>query len=449
MVCREARVLCGALLPARHASLVLWHASCSPVLCLAGLLAATHAVWAVPAQILMRRYSPKPFYLLGSLAGILGNGIMVLGAYWASFPLLLAGSPFTGIANAYINFLRFEAARFVPSPKALPLAISAVIGGGVMGGALGPLVSRFTRSIIPAHEFLATYAVSMGLWVLEALLLLLIPFGPRRSAADASSTVPGEPGKAPLHSEACSPDGMDPGHSTEQGHQSPTSSRNLGTERGAQIALGPGLQIQAAETGREKSPPHRESTWDTQPVTASHQGADCQAQAGDTRGHVHQDSAGSHLPSAVARGHSLGTTSDDSTAIGGKLKQVAARPHAEALQVERAGDSLWSADMPPPHSEGVADSGDPQEAPTRKWFEFLRDPAFVTSVCAATFSYTFMATFMLTAVLAMTFVQPGGCTTLVLPHWIQDAVHLGSRSAASNCWHHCLQMNGSVRRVCF
>src|SRR6267378_2004381 len=81
---------------------------------------------------------PVTCWILGSAGALLCAAAMGLQSFW----LLCFGALVWGVFNAYGQYYRFAAAD-VASAEFRPTAISLVLAGGLVGGILGPGVSRW------------------------------------------------------------------------------------------------------------------------------------------------------------------------------------------------------------------------------------------------------------------------------------------------------------------
>ena len=127
------------------------------------------ALFAMPASQLMQRVGRRAGFLIGTLCGFIGGAIATYGVYTRSMPLLCLGTFILGIYVAFGQFYRFAAADAAP-PNFKANAISLVVAGGLVGGIVGPALSKWTRHLA-ATEFLASYASLMVFCLLTALLL--------------------------------------------------------------------------------------------------------------------------------------------------------------------------------------------------------------------------------------------------------------------------------------
>ncbi len=136
-----------------------------------------------PASILMQRMGRRFGFRVGSLAGILGAGVVGLGLHQASFLLMCAGGLILGYAVASLQMYRFAAVELVPASHRAK-AISWVTAGGVAAGIIGPTLVRLTHDEwVPLY--LATYAAMVGLHVAVLILMGFIRFPPMRDTSAA------------------------------------------------------------------------------------------------------------------------------------------------------------------------------------------------------------------------------------------------------------------------
>jgi len=142
------------------------------------------ALTAMPASNLMQKIGRRAGFQLGTLLGFIGAMIATYGIYSKSMTLLCLGTFVLGIYGAFGQFYRFAATDSAPADFKAK-AISLVVAGGLVGGIIGPALSKWTRNLA-SMEFLASYASLMVFCVLTALLLagLDIP-KPQISASDA------------------------------------------------------------------------------------------------------------------------------------------------------------------------------------------------------------------------------------------------------------------------
>ncbi|HPU51387.1 MAG TPA: MFS transporter [Burkholderiaceae bacterium] len=152
------------------------------------------AVWAMPAAAFMKRFGRRAGYTVGSVAGMTG----ALAAWWAmtqaSLVMLCLATFVTGLYSAFAASLRFAAAdvadTYKPTFKAR--AISLVLAGGIVGGVLGPEISKWSRTWLPT-QFAGSYLVLVGFALLSMALAQLLRLPTPAQAAQAAAS--GEPAR--------------------------------------------------------------------------------------------------------------------------------------------------------------------------------------------------------------------------------------------------------------
>lgn len=133
------------------------------------------AITTFPASMWMKRVGRRNGFLSGIALGLLGAGVASFGIYAQSFVLLCIGHMILGAYNAFGQYYRFAAAD-VASAEFRPQAISLVMAGGIVGGIVGPQLSKLTIDLAQP-TFLASY-------------LSLILFGAAAAAIVAFLAVP-------------------------------------------------------------------------------------------------------------------------------------------------------------------------------------------------------------------------------------------------------------------
>ena len=143
------------------------------------------ALTTAPASLYMKRVGRQQGLLYGIAAGI--PGILICGAalWLQSFWLLCAGTLVMGGSNAFGQYYRFAAAD-AASADYRPTAISLVLAGGLVGGILGPAVSRVTVDAL-TPRFMGAYLALIG-FILVAIELLRSTRLPEPPAHDASAS---------------------------------------------------------------------------------------------------------------------------------------------------------------------------------------------------------------------------------------------------------------------
>ncbi len=122
-----------------------------------------------PASLWMKRVGRRNGFLTGTLFGLAGGTIATLGIYLGSFWTLVFGTLVLGTYNAFGQYYRFAAADAAPVQRKAK-AISLVMAGGLVGGIIGPEMSKYTRELVQP-TFLASYASLLGFCLVTMAIL--------------------------------------------------------------------------------------------------------------------------------------------------------------------------------------------------------------------------------------------------------------------------------------
>ncbi len=128
------------------------------------------AITTIPASLLMRRIGRRAGFQVGTSIGMLGALVCGLAIFVGSFALLCAGLAIMGMYTAFGKYYRFAAADVASIPFRAK-AISLTLGGGIVGGIVGPEMAKRTKDLFSDHPFLGTY-LSLTLVCLLATLIL-------------------------------------------------------------------------------------------------------------------------------------------------------------------------------------------------------------------------------------------------------------------------------------
>jgi MFS family permease len=128
-----------------------------------------------PMSLLMNRIGRRAGFVFGALTGMIGAAICSLALVRADFWLFCLGTMVFGVYNAAGQYYRFAAADSA-SAEFKPKAISLVLAGGVVGGIVGPEVSKHTIDLL-STRYLGAYLSLIGFLalVVGVLQLLRIP----------------------------------------------------------------------------------------------------------------------------------------------------------------------------------------------------------------------------------------------------------------------------------
>jgi MFS family permease len=141
------------------------------------------AIATMPASLHMKRVGRQRGLTLGTFFGIVGALICAAAITSRSFWLLCFGTLVWGTYNAYGQYYRFVAAD-IATPDRRANAISLVLAGGLVGGILGPTVSRYTVDSLEP-KFMGAYLALIG-FALATMLLLRFVRIPTPTAAERS-----------------------------------------------------------------------------------------------------------------------------------------------------------------------------------------------------------------------------------------------------------------------
>lgn len=124
------------------------------------------------ASLWMKRVGRRNGFLTGTLFGIAGGAITTYAIWIGSFWTLVFGTLVLGTYNAFGQYYRFAAADASPGPWKAK-AISLVMAGGLVGGIIGPEMSKHTRDLAQP-TFVASYASLMGFCLVTMAILAML-----------------------------------------------------------------------------------------------------------------------------------------------------------------------------------------------------------------------------------------------------------------------------------
>jgi len=139
------------------------------------------ALATLPASFFMKRFGRKTGFQFGTFMGMAGAALCCFALWLHSFWLLCAGVLVLGVYNAFGQYYRFAAAD-VAAQDFKAKAISLVMAGGLVGGIIGPEMSKHTRDLF-AVPFLGAYA-SLLVFCLITMALVAFLRVPLPSAAE-------------------------------------------------------------------------------------------------------------------------------------------------------------------------------------------------------------------------------------------------------------------------
>jgi MFS family permease len=142
------------------------------------------ALGTMPASLHMKRVGRKRGLTWGTLWGVVGALLAASAIWMQSFWLLCFSTLVWGVYNAYGQYYRFAAAD-VSSQEFRATAISLVLAGGLVGGLLGPALSRWTVDLAGPRfmgAYLALIAFALATMVLLRFIRIPDPTASERTA---------------------------------------------------------------------------------------------------------------------------------------------------------------------------------------------------------------------------------------------------------------------------
>jgi MFS family permease len=127
------------------------------------------AMMAFPASLWMKRVGRRNGFLTGIALGMIGVLVGASAIATASLALLCVGHMLLGLYNAFGQYYRFAAADSA-APGYRPTAISLVLGGGLVGGLVGPEITKHTIDLA-APTYFATYLSLLAYGAIAALIV--------------------------------------------------------------------------------------------------------------------------------------------------------------------------------------------------------------------------------------------------------------------------------------
>ena len=143
------------------------------------------ALTTMRASLHMKQVGRRIGFMHGSSIGILGALICATALWLQSFWLLCAGMLVYGVSNAFGQYYRFAAADVSPQ-EFRATAVSLVLAGGLIGGVLGPTISRFTVDLLETRfvgAYLALVAVAIISIALQSRMRIPNPTAAEQGAS--------------------------------------------------------------------------------------------------------------------------------------------------------------------------------------------------------------------------------------------------------------------------
>jgi MFS family permease len=138
------------------------------------------ALTTLPAAFFMKRHGRRAGFMLGSSLGMAGALLSAFAVAIGSFWTLCAGTLLAGAYNAFGQQYRFAAADAAELAWK-SRAISLTLAGGILGGVIGPELSKHTRTLLEP-TFMASYLVLAVFAFLSLLLASRLDIPPLSAA---------------------------------------------------------------------------------------------------------------------------------------------------------------------------------------------------------------------------------------------------------------------------
>ncbi len=136
----------------------------------------------------MKKVGRRAGLIRGASVGILGALICAAAIWQASFWLLCFGALVWGTYNAFGQYYRFVAAE-VAAPDFRATAVSLVLAGGLVGGIVGPTLSRYTVDLV-GPKFAGAYLALIVFALITMAILSRIRIPDPTAAEQAASGRP-------------------------------------------------------------------------------------------------------------------------------------------------------------------------------------------------------------------------------------------------------------------
>lgn len=146
------------------------------------------AITTVPASLYMKKVGRRLGLIRGASVGIIGAAICATAIWQANFWLLCFGTLVWGTYNAFGQYYRFVAAE-VAAADFRATAVSLVLAGGLVGGIVGPTLSRFTVDLV-GPKFAGAYLALIAFALVTMAILSRIRVPEPTAAEQAGSGRP-------------------------------------------------------------------------------------------------------------------------------------------------------------------------------------------------------------------------------------------------------------------
>ncbi len=132
------------------------------------------AIMVYYASFLMNAYGRRRGFMIGSGIGFLGSILAGMAVYYQLFSLFVFSTFILGGATVFNQYYRFAGAEIFDIESSQKKCTSLIIGGGIIGGVIGPLIASKGANIFPDYPFLGTFLISGAIFILAWISQLFI-----------------------------------------------------------------------------------------------------------------------------------------------------------------------------------------------------------------------------------------------------------------------------------
>ncbi|WP_350317163.1 MFS transporter [Pectobacterium aroidearum] len=123
------------------------------------------AIMVYYASHLMNVYGRRTAFSIGSGIGILGSIFAAISVYYQIFSFFVFSTFIMGCATVFNQYYRFAGAEVFDDESSKKKCTSLIIGGGVIGGVIGPFIATKGAYLISSHLFLGTFFIAIVIFV--------------------------------------------------------------------------------------------------------------------------------------------------------------------------------------------------------------------------------------------------------------------------------------------
>jgi MFS family permease len=137
----------------------------------AAIMVVGLAIFTLPAAFLMKAVGRKIGFIAAALLACLAALLAAHAVGQENFFLLCLATFFIGANGAFVQQYRFAATESV-EPTQTGRAVSFVLLGGIAAGFLGPEIAVRASDLISTTQYMGSFLIMAGLYVLAAMVLL-------------------------------------------------------------------------------------------------------------------------------------------------------------------------------------------------------------------------------------------------------------------------------------